>query len=660
MLVSRYRGTLWLLVVLAAASVPAGGCARHKYLEVRRVPGNPLAGPLSLLSYKGPQPTDRTLHTLRKYDLEEAYKKDPDGALAQLQQEIAAEPTADKLQAFSELAYIAAFKADARGQRARALNLYGVTVFYAYDYLFDPLYDALRNPYDPQFRRVCDLYNTGLEAAMRLINRDGKLLPGSNLTFDTGMEQIRVEIVARGSWSADEFEKLEFVSDYQITGLKNRHHGYGLGVPMIAVRRTRNPDDPVERYYPATLTFPVTAFLRILPTEPSPRGSAGRRCVLEFCDPLDSSTTVVANRLVPLETDLSTPLGYGLEQGKTSRALEISTLGLLDPGKIESKQGLYMVEAFDPNKIPVLMVHGLWSSPMTWMEMFNDLLAYPEIRSNYQFWFYLYPTGEPFWKSAEQLRADLAEARRVLDPHRINPVFDRMVMVGHSMGGLVSMMQTLESGNDFWNLVSDQPFERLQATPEVRDRIAQMVFFEPDPSVQEVITIGTPHRGSTFANEYTRYLARKLIRLPSRMLWVTQRLTLENPGFFRNTDLLTISTSVDSLAPNSPIFPAMLAAKRAPWVGYHNIVGVVPKDSLWSRFAERGDGVVGFDSAHRDDFQSELVVEADHMTVHAHPRTILEVRRILLDHLSQARGPLVLPPLTDLHPTAPAAAQAGQ
>ncbi len=77
------------------------------------------------------------------------------------------------MHAFSELAYIAAYKADAVGNDARALNLYGATVFYAYDFLFDPLYDSLRNPYDPQFRRACDLYNAGLEAALRLIDRNG-------------------------------------------------------------------------------------------------------------------------------------------------------------------------------------------------------------------------------------------------------------------------------------------------------------------------------------------------------------------------------------------------------------------------------------------------------------------------------------------------------
>jgi pimeloyl-ACP methyl ester carboxylesterase len=657
---TRRQQIMCLLLLLLVLWGPPSGCSSNKYLKVRKVPKNPLEGPLNLLSRKGPQPTERTVQTLRRYDLEKVRKKDSDATLVRLQEEIAKEPTADKLQAFSELAYIAAYQADAVGDNARALNLYGATVFYAYDYLFDPLYDSLRNPYDPQFRRACDLYNTGLEAALRLINRNGQLNPGESVMIDTGTEQIRVDVVARGSWKVEDFEKLEFVSDYQITGLKNQHHSYGLGVPMIAVRRPGNPADPAEQYYPKKLTFPVTAFLRIVPAQAGQPGKVGRCCVLEFYDPLDSSTTLVANRLVPLETDLSTPLGYKLDKGQENQALTIATLGLLNPDSADFIQGLYMVEPYDPNKIPVVMVHGLWSSPMTWMEMFNDLLAYPEIRGNYQFWFYLYPTGQPFWRSADQMRSDLAEVRQTLDPDGANPMFDQMVLVGHSMGGLVSMMQTLESGNDFWSVMSDHPFEELRADPDVRDEISQTVFFEPNVAVHEVITIGTPHHGSTFANEYTRFLARKLIRLPSRMLWVTQRLILENPGFFRDTDLLTISTSIDSLAPDSPIFPAMLSAKRAPWVSYHNIVGVIPEDSFWRRFSDRGDGVVDFESAHREDFQSEIVVDADHMTVHAHPRAILEVRRILLEHLSQVRGAAPAPwsPATNgPYPSIPAAAE---
>ncbi len=152
---------------------------------------------MELLSRKGPQPTQRTVQVLRRYDLEKSYKDHPDQTLTELQQLNAQEPTADKVQAFSELAYIAGFKADVVGDNAKALNLYGAAAFYAYDFLFDPSYDAFRNPYDPQFRRACDVYNASLEAALRLVQANGQLLPGESLMIDTGSEQIRLDVVAR-------------------------------------------------------------------------------------------------------------------------------------------------------------------------------------------------------------------------------------------------------------------------------------------------------------------------------------------------------------------------------------------------------------------------------------------------------------------------------
>ena len=269
------RALALFLAVLMVWGV-ASGCARTKYLSLRKVPRNPLAGPLNLLSRKGPQPTSRTIQTLRRYDLEKIHEEDPDTTLTKLQQEITKEPTADKIQAFSELAYIAAYKADALGDNARALNLYGAAVFYAYDFLFEPACDGLRNPYDPQFRRACDVYNMALEAALRQIQHNGQLLPGESLTVDTGSEQIRLDVVARGAWRNEEFERLEFVSDYEITGLKNQHHSYGLGVPMLGIRKPGDPNSPVEKYYPHTLSFPVTAFLRIIPAQPDAQGRAAQ------------------------------------------------------------------------------------------------------------------------------------------------------------------------------------------------------------------------------------------------------------------------------------------------------------------------------------------------------------------------------------------------
>jgi hypothetical protein len=215
---------------------------------------------------------------------------------------------------------------------------------------------------------------------------------------------------------------------------------------------------------------------------------------------------------------------------------------------------------------------------------------------------------------------------------------DQMVLIGHSMGGLVSRLQTVDSRNEFWNLVSSQPFPQIKADAEARRKLQETFFFQPNPSIRRVVTIGTPHRGSTFSNQTTQWLLDKLIRLPQTLVNSQQKLYRDNPGAFSDRSLLKIDTSIDSLVPSAPIFPVMLASQRAPWVRYHNIVGVVPKQWWLAKLAADGDGVVSRESAHLDDAVSEIIVPADHTTVHAHPAAVLEVRRILLEHLADLAG----------------------
>ena len=89
---------------------------------------------------------------------------------------------------------------------------------------------------------------------------------------------------------------------------------------------------------------------------------------------------------------------------------------------------------------------------------------------------------------------------------------------------------------------------------------------------------------------------------------------------------------VPNVTSKGAIFRNLLASEKPPWVHYHNIVGVVSERDLLGRITEKGDGAVTYESAHLDDVNSEIVVEADHVHVHQHPRAILEVRRILLEH----------------------------
>ncbi|MCA9132426.1 MAG: alpha/beta fold hydrolase [Planctomycetales bacterium] len=631
---------LLLPPLLSCLLLLSSGCSAQHYLVRRDTPANPLAIPLQISSSKGPQVSSRTTYVLRRFALTEAYQSDPASCLEQLQTLLESEVDGELVYSVAELAYILGKRAEKKGDSARALDMYGVSVSNAYMYLFAREFDGVRNPYDPQFRGACDLYNESLESTLRLVNANGQLHPGKGYQVTTGRQTYTVATEVRGNWSNEDFERFEFVSEFQLDGLPSSGLTYGLGVPLIAVRKKGNSSDPREEYYPDGLSFPVTALLRVVKPGSSPGQGAAHRhhCVLELHDPLASCDLSLAGRLVPLQTDLSTALAYFLDSPQF-RQTDSATMGLLNPQKTEKHRGLYMLEPFDPARIPVVMVHGLWSSPVTWMPMFNDLRSFSELRKNYQFWFYQYPTGQPFWLSATQMREDLDQLRNKLDPDRRYQALDQTVLVGHSMGGLVSRLQTIDSRDQFWKLLSDEPFENVRGDSQELTLLRKAAFFTANRDIRRVVTIGTPHRGSDYANDATRWLSRKLIKLPTMMVATGQNLVNKNPGIFQDADLLTNNTSIDSLSPDSPLFPAMLRAPRAPWVTYHNIVGLVPERSWFSADEPaRSDGVVAYDSAHMDDAVSEIIVEAEHQTIHRNPKAILEVRRILLEHLEEVRA----------------------
>lgn len=627
------------LVFASLLALPAAGCQSTQWVAVRSTPHNALVERLKLTGRGGGKPSERTEQVIRRYALDRQIPHSEQRTLASLQTVIENEPAPEKLYAFAELSYLEGKRRELT-QPKEALDLYEASVAHAYMCLFDTRWGRRLNPYDPLFRGACDVYNGALEAALRLVSKQEGLLPGSAHRIQSARQTWEVSVVARnGRWHADDFERFEFVSDFDVSGLQNQHHTYGLGVPLIAVRKSHLRQDASERYYPPGLSFPVTAFMRVMPEycEPSHDGSP-RRAVLELYDPLTATEIEVDHRRIPLESDLTTPLAYFLS--KQPKSSQIATLGLLRPDKYQQVTGLYMTQPYEPDKIPVLFVHGLWSDPTTWTDMFNDLRANVDVRQNYQFWFYLYPTGQPFWTSAAKLREDLARLRQDLDPQRREPALDQMVLVGHSMGGLVSKLQTVASGDDYWSAVSNTPFQLVKASPQTRETLERTFFFGPNPSIRRVVTIGTPHRGSDFANKYTRFLGRSLIFLPEILVNSTKELYQDNPNLFRDKSFARAKTSIDSLAPQSPLLPVLVNSRHPPWVKYHNILGVEGYNEAPAEAAHGGDGIVAFASAHLDSVDSELIVDSDHIHVHRHPLAILEVRRILLEHLaSQRRWP---------------------
>jgi pimeloyl-ACP methyl ester carboxylesterase len=301
------------------------------------------------------------------------------------------------------------------------------------------------------------------------------------------------------------------------------------------------------------------------------------------------------------------------------------------------------MEPYQPGKIPVLMVHGLLSSPLTWAPMFNDLRADPVLRERYQFWFYLYPSGNPYLATAADLRVALDKLRHDLDPQGQDPALGQMVCVGHSMGGLVSHLLTADSRDDFWRLVSDKPFADVRGRPEVRDELERVFYFDRQPAVRRVVFLGTPHHGSKLSPTLPARLVVQLVRLPMGLADAARELAKDDPDG-PGAKLKRLPTSVDLLAPGAAALELLAARPRPEGVHFHSIVGVAPPSTsvfgltlVSGDRGEKTDGVVPYTSAHLDAAESELVVAADHFHIHHHPRAVLEVRRILLEHLRDLR-----------------------
>jgi pimeloyl-ACP methyl ester carboxylesterase len=292
-----------------------------------------------------------------------------------------------------------------------------------------------------------------------------------------------------------------------------------------------------------------------------------------------------------------------------------------------------MFEPYQPGKIPVVMVHGLVSSPLTWTTMFNDLRADPELRKHYQFWFYLYPSGLPYLETAADLRQTLARLRREVDPQGKDPALGQMVFVGHSMGGLVSRLLTEDSGNDFWKLVSTRSFDTVPVKPATRGELQRVFYFDRDPAVRRVVFIGTPHRGSKISPSVLGRVTAQFIRLPKTLLVTAAEVAKADPEGVARFREGKLDNSVDMLAPGSPALELLSSRPKPPGVHYHSIIG-----EAFGKGTDGSDGVVSYASAHLDNADSELVVPASHLAVHQHPAAVLEVKAVLKEHLRTVRG----------------------
>ena len=298
--------------------------------------------------------------------------------------------------------------------------------------------------------------------------------------------------------------------------------------------------------------------------------------------------------------------------------------GFHHPLSTAGKMGLDFSEGYQAGKIPVVFIHGLLSDPLTWHQTISALRSDPEISGRYQFWKFRYPTGETYLKAAADLRTALIDARVSFDPTGSDAAFDQMVLVGHSMGGLVAKLQVTHSEQKLWQAVSKVPISELKISAEDRAELERIVLFEPLPFVNRVIFIATPHGGSLIVHRAIGKIARGLVDFPDKVRNDFDNFLDENEGVFKGKSA-KIPTSLDHLSPLSPILMVTQKLKFAPNVQLYSIIGT----GTYIQAFSRGDGAVSRKNASIPGVVDETFVRAKHVDVHHHPDTIKTIKRIL-------------------------------
>ncbi len=349
----------------------------------------------------------------------------------------------------------------------------------------------------------------------------------------------------------------------------------------------------------------------------------------------------------PLAANFSVPIALFW---KLSDADGTELLGAFRPKKAISTMGLYFSEPYDPKKIPVLFTHGLMSGPATFANLTNRLLVDPVIRENYQFWFFGYPSGLAWTIPASRQREALDELMKAYNPRGTSREMNNIVMVGHSMGGLITRFNnsskpwTLMKGlfelppETFAGMTLDNwktGLEPLHCDEHTLEQLQNNFIFSPARGVTRIVYMATPHRGSTFADNWIGRLGQRLIDLPADMLEeVTRIATLSRGMFLLNPlQLKDELTSIRQLSPNSSLVKYMSELRGSPDVPVHSIIG----DRGRNDTPHSSDGVVKYRSSHLDWSASEKIVPSGH-SVQDDPAAAVELRRILREHLARVKG----------------------
>ena len=396
----------------------------------------------------------------------------------------------------------------------------------------------------------------------------------------------------------------------------------GVGVPLVGWKKTSPVGQKRGKFLlPNGLPYNVTAALAF---------DGSGTPVWKFAKRWRQEGLRIGGTTHTLAADWSAPNAFYWQMCQLD---DLKIQNVILPDRYMEESGVYFVTPYDPEKIPVVFVHGLVSSPDAFKNMINALAPEPWFREHYQIWLYNYPTGNPWTLSAMNFRDKMREAcdyaRSKGHDHNLN----RMVVVAHSMGGLVTRSSITDPGNVMYDGIFKKPIDQLQVSTATRGLIRRGLLYQPLTEPERVVFMAVPHRGSPMATFGPAEWISRLIRLPKELTIDLLDTTLLAAGDVLRGDDPTdrLPTSINSLSPRNRSTVSLNKLALPKHITFHSIIGDRGKGDT----PDSSDGVVPYWSSHVTPVASEKIVSSNH-SVPDNAEASEELKRILKLHLGSS------------------------
>lgn len=532
-----------------------------------------------------------------------------------------------RLSAMSELWM---YQALALGKRplqgaADEINAYLMSARYAYAYLFFSGIAPTQRVFEDRQTQVRDYYNFAVQQVAVLLFDNPHKAELEYGRYRAGLWQINTEFQHSRYQPQRLPQQLIPAAALSFSGIRNQFRRDGLGAELVAVAAPQASSEAVYSMLPTPVVTALLAFSANTLNELL----NSTEVTLALLDPLQQSAFQTRVAQVPLAANFTAGYGLWLARSDFSRQAFRNLMG--SASALQSPH-IFMLQPYDPNRKIILMLHGIASSPEAWVNTANEVLGDAALRERYQLWQLYYPTNLPLILNLQSIRETVLTTLAAVDPAGSSPAADNMIIIGHSMGGVLARLLVSEDHGAFLDSLS----ELLQLDQKRKKRLLQQFSAEltitPLPGVTRAIFIAAPHRGTTVADyRLARWLA-SLITLPVKVIEKIHQFAEVVLDPEQHIAPATVRfTSIDNLSEKDSFIRASTNLSIYRNVKYHSIIAVEQPELP---VEQQSDGVVPYLSAHLAGADSEMVIRSGH-SVQEHSAAILEIRRILYQHLTE-------------------------